>query len=182
MSLSAVKKLYDILCDALNDQLDNQDYVLEQHDIDLLCSIKEYDLEELDYYCDDYCFAALILIVCGEEIFYIVMDTLQVKLSSRVFRWIIDYNGELADGRNPLDTGVFGLEEALDVIESYYDSRYFLLYKIESCSEYPTYLHYIIGTEPHGKDRILRALEYRPYTSETFDVRILEDIWDEYYA
>ncbi len=177
--IKEVQNLYEILSRGRFDQTDE----LSRTDIEVLLSIKEEHLDTLQEYCDDYCFAALILMRCGKEIFYEVMDELMCKLDNPVFKWIIDYEGRLTDGRNPLDTGCLNLQEMVDTIEMYYDGRYKLLYLIENYAEYATYIEYLIANnKENGRELILAALEDKFYTLEEFNPAILDEIWEEYHG
>lgn len=174
-------------CEKLYDDLINK-WHYKQYDMaekirKILLSIKKEHLKELkeEYY--DYCFAALISLACSKEEFYGLMDDLMIESDEEVFKWIIDYNGEKTDGRNPIDSGVFPLAETFDIIDAYYDSRYYLVYTISSYSEFPTYIDYIIGNnKENGKKKILEALGDRVYTKEQFDVAVLDGMWEEYHG
>ncbi len=181
--MDVVKKLYNSLDNMRYKKYSLPTNKIETNDLNALLSIKESDLEELKNICDDYCFAALILDTCGQYEFYRVMDILMCELPQKVFRYIIDYDGNFTDGGNPIDSGTFELKEMLDVIDMYYDSRYYLIYQIESYSEFPTYVHHVIGNDKeNGRKKILKELEDRYYTEEMFNVQVLDDIWEEYHG
>jgi hypothetical protein len=161
----------------------NRTRELDRVDVEILLAIEEKHLRDLHEYCDDYCFGALILMECGKDIFYEVMDELMCELAGPVFKWIIDYDGLLTDGRNPLDTGCLNLKEAIDTIEMYYDGRYRLLYAIERYAEYASHADCLIaGDKENGRELILAALEDKVYTLEEFNPAILDDIWEEHHG
>lgn len=150
-------------------------------DIELLCSIEEADLNELDKRCYDYTFAALILRLCGKHGFYEVLDILKARVPNAVFRWLIDYDGKRMDGRNPIDRN-FSLTETFDVIDRYYDSQYKLIYSFCSCREDSIVDEIISKDKKNGINIILKALGNRVYTKDQFDIQVLKDIWSDYYG
>jgi len=149
-------------------------------ELEALRSLTEAEVIETRFDYD--CIATLILTACGRETFFRVLDDLQKNMNAAAFRAFIDYEGNLENASNPLDTGEFTLSETFDVIDRYYGGRYCLIYFISSYQEFETLAHYIIGNDKKGGIKaILDALGDRTYTKEQFDVERLQDIWEEYY-
>jgi hypothetical protein len=174
--VQTIKDLYDRLWKGPFDQ----DLNLDQQDLYLLAGIDSENLPELSEHCCDYCFGALIILTCGEHDFVEFVEYTYSFADIDVFKWLIDYEGNMTDAGNPLHTYILSLNKTIDIIETYYGGKYRLIYELRSYSEYETYADYIIATDGKGGyEKILDALKGKEYTAEQFDPQVLYDIWEQ---
>ena len=163
-------------------------------ELNALKKLQVSDLPELKKICSEDCIGTLIL-KASENLnypeldeFYRVMLNLRNEIPTEVFKYIIDYYGESSNINSPVDYVSGDFSKALNLIDAFYDRKFYILYTIrsyEACSYtmFPTAIHFIIGNDKvNGKYTIFKALSTRHATKKEFDFDVLNKIWEYYYG
>jgi hypothetical protein len=175
------------LYDRLDEFCGGKHILIKKDELEMLENIRSFD--DIEQIQDDYCLGALIVRACGILEFYRVMDKLKENLPANIFNFLIDYDGELTNGRSTIDA-LFcerenenrPLKEVFDAIEKYFDRKFSMIYEIITHSEYSTIADYIISNDKtRGKEKILDELRARDFKESEFDIKILDDIWENYH-